>query len=427
MMMNNIIFSAIILAAQINDGSAETLVRRRLAGVPVGSTACLTEEHCLEQFTSMRAAGVLTGYFYADSDFPTKGCVLKGGSVYFGSGGTVEEMFSSVTGKKERLWCESTPVELDTPVSTGMADVPMPSEVSELRTPMGLTDLSMPLETSEMSMSLGLTDTSMLIMQSEMSMSMELSDISMPLETSEMSMSLGLTDTSILIMQSEMSMSMGLTDRSMPIQQSEMIMSIGTTDMSMPIQPIEMSMSIGMTEMSAPLETSDMSMLLGLTDTSMLIIQSEMSMLMGLTDVSMSIQQSEMIMSIGMTDMSMPIQPIETIMSIGMTEMSVPLETSEMNVPEANAASVSPSSAPHKETADAADTNPVTGFFENINVTSATVFFDNITFPLGNFSSGDDATKEPATVSGATALSTWSHIACFISVKWYLFLVGGQI
>jgi len=316
MMMNDMLFSAMILAAQISNGSAETLLRRRLAGVPVGPTACLTEVECRDRFTAMHTAGILTGYFYASGNFPTKGCVLKGESVYFGSGGTLEEMSSFLTAKKERLWCESTPVELDVSMS------------------MGLTDMSIPLETSEMSMS------------------------------------------------------MGLTDMSVPMEPSEMSMSKGTTDMSVPLGTSEMSMSIRMTDMSVLLETS------------------------------------EMIMSIGMTNM-------ETSLSMGMTEMAVPLETSEMNMPEA---SVSPSSAPPEETANATDTNPVTGFFENINLTSATDavtdpvtdFFDNITLPFVNFSSGDDATKESATAPGAVALSTWSHIACFISVACYLLIDGGQ-
>jgi hypothetical protein len=255
MMMNNMLFSAIILAAQLSVGSAETLLRRRLAGVPVGPTACLTEEECRDRFTAMHTAGILTGYFYGSGNFPTKGCVLKGESVYFGSGGTLEEMSNFLTGKKERLWCESTTVEL------------------------------------------------------------------------------------------------------------------------------EMSMSMGMTDMSVPLETS------------------------------------EMIMSIGITDM-------ETSLSMGMTDMSVPLETSEMNMPEANVATVSPSSAPPEETANATDTNPVTGFFDNINLTSATDsvmdpvtdFFDNITLPFVNLSSGDDATKESATASGAVASSTLCQATAFFAV-----------
>ena len=337
MMMNNVLLSTTLLAAQLNGGSAETLVRRRLAGVPVGPTACLTEEECRDRFTAMHTAGILAGYFYAGGNFPTKGCVLKGESVFFGSGGTLEEMSTFLTGKKERLWCESTTVDLDMSMS------------------MGMTDMSIPLGTSEMSMSLGTAA------------------ISVSLETSVMSMS------------------MGMADMSVPLGTSQMSMSLGLTDMSVPLETSQMSMSMGLTDMSVPLETS------------------------------------EMIMSIGMTDM-------ETNLSMGMTDMSVPLETSEMNLPEANAATVSPSSAPPEETANATDPNPVTGFFDNINLTSATDsvtdpvmdFFDNITLPFVNLSSGDDATKESATAPGAVALSTWSHIACFISVTCYLLIDGGQ-
>ena len=171
MMMNDMLLSTILLAAQLSGGSAETLLRRRLAGVPVGPTACLTEVECRDRFTAMHTAGILTGYFYASGNFPTKGCVLKGESVYFGSGGTLEEMSSFLTAKKERLWCESTPVELDMSMS------------------MGLTDMSIPLGTSEMSMSMGLTDMSVPLVTSEMSMSMGMTDMSVPLETSEMNLS----------------------------------------------------------------------------------------------------------------------------------------------------------------------------------------------------------------------------------------------
>jgi hypothetical protein len=391
MMMNNMLFSAIILAAQLSVGSAETLLRRRLAGVPVGPTACLTEEECRDRFSDMHTAGVLAGYFYESGNFTPKGCVLKGENVYFGSGGTLEEMSTYLTGVKERLWCESTTVELEMSMS------------------FGLTDMSVPLETSEMSMSMGMTD------------------MSLPLETSEMSMSLGLADMSVPLESSEMSMSLGLTDMSVPLETSEMSMSLGLADMSVPLETSEMSMSMGMTDMSVPLETSEMSMSLGLTDMSVPLESSEMSMSLGLTDMSVPLETSEMIMSIGITDM-------ETSLSMGMTDMSVPLETSEMNMPEANAATVSPSSAPPEETANATDTNPVTGFFDNINLTSATDsvmdpvtdFFDNITLPFVNLSSGDDATKESATASGAVALSTWSHVACFISVTWYLLIGGGH-
>ena len=171
MMMNNMLFSAIILAAQLSVGSAETLLRRRLAGVPVGPTACLTEEECRDRFTAMHTAGILAGYFYAGGNFPTKGCVLKGESVFFGSGGTLEEMSTFLTGKKERLWCESTTVDLEMSMSMGMAD------------------MSIPLGTSEMSMSLGTAAISVSLETSVMSMSMGMADMSVPLETSEMNLS----------------------------------------------------------------------------------------------------------------------------------------------------------------------------------------------------------------------------------------------
>ena len=171
-MMNIMLLSTILLAAQLSGGSAETLLRRRLAGVPVGLKACLTEEQCRDRFTAMHTAGVLTGYFYAGDNFPTKGCVFKGEHVFFGSGGTLEEMSTFLTGNKERIWCESRPWE-----------------TSEMSMSMGMTDMSVPLETSEMSMSIGMTDMSVPLETSEMSMSMGMTDMSVPLETSELNLS----------------------------------------------------------------------------------------------------------------------------------------------------------------------------------------------------------------------------------------------
>jgi hypothetical protein len=384
MMMNIMLLATILLAAQLSGGSAETLLRRRLAGMPVGLKACLTEEQCWDRFTAMHTAGVLTGYFYAGDNFPTKGCVLKGEHVFFGSGGTLEEMSTFLTGKKERIWCESTPWE-----------------TSEMSMSMGMTDMSLPLETSEMSMSIGMTD------------------MSVPLEMSEMSMSLGLNDMSVPLETSEMSMSMGMTEMSLPLETSEM--------------NVPEANAASVSPSSAPPEETA-----NATDTNpgtgFFFETSEMSMSMESTDMSVPLETSEMSMSMGLTDMSMPLETSEMSMSMGMTEMSLPLETSEMNMPETNAASVSPSSAPPEETANATDTNPVTSFFENINFTSATDvvtdpvtdFFDNVTLPDVNFSSGDDALKESATMSGTIALSSWSHIACFISVTWYLLIGGGQ-
>jgi hypothetical protein len=145
--------------------------------------------------------------------------------------------------------------------------------------------------------------------------------------------------------------------------------------------------------------------------------------------MSMPMQQSEM-------SMSMPLVTSEMSMSMGMPDVMAQLETSEMNMPDANAASVSPGNALPEEIADAADSNSATGFFDSINVTSATDavtdtvtdVFDNITtIPLGNFSSIDDATEEPTTSSGAVASSSLSHISCFVSVTVSLFIVGRQL
>jgi hypothetical protein len=50
---------------------------------------------------------------------------------------------------KQRLWCESTPVELDMSKSMGMTDMSVSLETSEMSVSMGTTDMSVSLETSE--------------------------------------------------------------------------------------------------------------------------------------------------------------------------------------------------------------------------------------------------------------------------------------
>ena len=70
--------------------------------------------------------------------------------------------------------------------------------------------------------------------------------------------------------------------------------------------------------------------------------------------------------------------------------------------------------------------NPVTGFFDDVNVTSVadpvTDFFENTTDLLGNLTgigdnaTEDDATKESTTPSGDVASSALSQAATFVAV-----------
>jgi hypothetical protein len=150
MTMNNImIFSTMLLAVQLCGGSAKSFRRRLLAGVPEGFMPCLTEEQCRTQTAALRDAGIITGFLYAGDDFPTKGCIVKGGNVYFGSGGTVEEMSEPITGMKERLWCESTTfdrsISMSMPIQESEMSMSMPIQQSEM-------SMSMPLVTSQMNM-----------------------------------------------------------------------------------------------------------------------------------------------------------------------------------------------------------------------------------------------------------------------------------
>jgi hypothetical protein len=70
---------------------------------------CLTEDKCKEKFTIMKENKVIDGYFYASSDFPTKGCLMKGENVFFGVGGTDDEMTASdLPGEQLRLVCDGT-------------------------------------------------------------------------------------------------------------------------------------------------------------------------------------------------------------------------------------------------------------------------------------------------------------------------------
>ena len=94
----------LLLATQFSGGSAQShFLRRHLGTVPC------TEEQCRNRFTTMKVAGVLTGSFFSYGDIPTKGCFIKGESMYFGTGGTDAEINDSdLDGVQERVWCDAT-------------------------------------------------------------------------------------------------------------------------------------------------------------------------------------------------------------------------------------------------------------------------------------------------------------------------------
>ena len=104
MPIENILCLTLLLVTQFSGGSAQPyFLRRHLGTVPC------TEEQCRNRFTTMEAAGVLMGSFFSYGDVPTKGCFIKGESMYFGTGGTDAEINDSdLDGVQERVWCDAT-------------------------------------------------------------------------------------------------------------------------------------------------------------------------------------------------------------------------------------------------------------------------------------------------------------------------------
>lgn len=68
--------------------------------MPFVTVPCLTGLQCRERYHNFYNSGQLIGRFYAASDYPTKGCFIKGENVYWGMGGTVAEMTDVLTGTK---------------------------------------------------------------------------------------------------------------------------------------------------------------------------------------------------------------------------------------------------------------------------------------------------------------------------------------
>eukprot|EP00571_Detonula_confervacea_P010566 CAMPEP_0172305974 /NCGR_PEP_ID=MMETSP1058-20130122/7162_1 /TAXON_ID=83371 /ORGANISM="Detonula confervacea, Strain CCMP 353" /LENGTH=636 /DNA_ID=CAMNT_0013017739 /DNA_START=51 /DNA_END=1961 /DNA_ORIENTATION=- len=109
-MLNKIMLWLPLLATCINVVSAESNLLRNLEGMPDDAVVCLTEEQCQQKFRRINWGG----NFYP-GDHPTKGCFSKNSHVYFGTGGTVEEMSSTdLAGIQERIWCDG---ETDAPTS----------------------------------------------------------------------------------------------------------------------------------------------------------------------------------------------------------------------------------------------------------------------------------------------------------------------
>ena len=91
------------------------------------NTVCLNVEQCHHKFLSMDTGG----YFYPGT-FPSKGCYMKNNNVWFGSGGTDEEMAETeLPGILTRVWCDIT--EVGTPIFT-VAEISEPFE-SEVDSP----------------------------------------------------------------------------------------------------------------------------------------------------------------------------------------------------------------------------------------------------------------------------------------------------
>ena len=104
------------------------------------NTVCLTVEQCHHKFLSMDTDG-----YFSSGTFPSKGCYMKNNNVWFGSGGTDEEMAETeLPGILTRVWCDimevGTPIftvaeisepfasEVDSPTSK-----PMPNQVANIR------------------------------------------------------------------------------------------------------------------------------------------------------------------------------------------------------------------------------------------------------------------------------------------------------
>ncbi len=128
MSIKNILCLTLLLSAQFNGISAQTKFWE----------PCSTEEQCEARYTAMKNAGVIQGYFYA-GEFPTMGCILKDDNIFFGTGGTADEMAeTNLPGKQVRVWCE----QMASSPTTGESGMSMP--------------MSLPMELGQLEMSMSL-------------------------------------------------------------------------------------------------------------------------------------------------------------------------------------------------------------------------------------------------------------------------------
>ncbi|KAL3817799.1 hypothetical protein ACHAXA_005832 [Cyclostephanos tholiformis] len=72
------------------------------------SSPCTTEKQCQNRYEDMYNVGQLNGSFYAGEDYPIKGCFIKGEHVFFGAGGTPDEMAETLSGQTVRIMCMKT-------------------------------------------------------------------------------------------------------------------------------------------------------------------------------------------------------------------------------------------------------------------------------------------------------------------------------
>ena len=106
-------------------------------------TVCLTAAEC-------EARGYELGYEFFDtgSNFPSKGCFGKGNVVYFGTGGTVEQMSAAVPSAQERITCVAEPEVVgteapETTVDTVTTTAPLteaPTEAPTTKAPQVVID-----------------------------------------------------------------------------------------------------------------------------------------------------------------------------------------------------------------------------------------------------------------------------------------------
>ena len=109
MPIEKMLCSMLLVASHVNGESTQT----RFLPRQLGSVVC-TKELCQQRYTNFNNAGTLTGYFYSGDDIPTKGCFIKGDSMYFGTGGTDREISGSdLEGAKTRVWCDATSSNVD--------------------------------------------------------------------------------------------------------------------------------------------------------------------------------------------------------------------------------------------------------------------------------------------------------------------------